>query len=402
MLRILDHPWHQAHAYRLHALPADFYMATVYHDHHKTIWNVNQRPRPANLRGALGVREAEQWARQGRFDLVLCHLDQWCDSRMPWRGMPFIIMCNLAEKAGVPCIAIMHGTPDDAANRRDILRLIGDLPVIVNSHQAAREWDAGEKRASRYGLPQFRAIIHGYDVDEFDSYPLDRREVIVSTICSGGEMSRTYHGLPLVERLAQDIPLALYGKDGNRPWLNDYGEYRDELRRMLVYLSPTRRGPMPGARTEAMLSGACVVTVPGNDVETFIDHGRTGFIVDTYEDVRDTCRALLAEPERAYRIGQLGRESARKLFDKSLYVADWLSCLEALGITANPADNLATDLDADLTANLSADLPAGLPADLDLDEGTQNVYADADGAMGLDAIADAGQGEAELLSEIAP
>ena len=72
-------------------------------------------------------------------------------------------------------IVIMHGTPDNPRNRLNVLRLIGDLPVVCNSAQAAWEWDGGEERLDRYGLPQFRAIIHGYDVEEFFNYPQDRR-----------------------------------------------------------------------------------------------------------------------------------------------------------------------------------------------------------------------------------
>ena len=89
---------------------------------------------------------------------------------------------------------------------------------------------------------------------------------------------------------------------------------------------------MPGARTEAMLSGCCVVSVPGNDVDRYIINGKTGFIVETYTEARNVLLGLLNCRERAWQIGQAGREAARKLFAKDLFVNEWLDVLHSLEI----------------------------------------------------------------------
>jgi len=322
-LRMLDHPWHQVHAYRLHALPADFtYLIT-----RQTIWNEAQRPIPPNFRGAVSIKNV----RAEDFDVALAHLDQWCDGRHNLRARPFRIM-KLKTEGKIPLVVIMHGTPDNAANREALLRLMGDLPVVCNSEQAAREWDGGEDRRDRYGLPQFRPIIHGYDASEFWSQPLDRRGSEVVTICSGGNWSRIYHGIPLVERLKRDVPLLWLGPRGDKPWKASYDEYRQFLSETLIYFSPTRCGPMPGARTEAMLSGCCVVTVPGHDVEKYIVTGRSGFIVNTYQEAMNVLLALLNCRERAWQIGQVGREAASKLFAQELFVDEWKNLLHSLGV----------------------------------------------------------------------
>lgn len=322
-MRVLDYPWHQAHLYRLATcLPASFALAEV----RRPVWNLAQRPIPSNVSFVPANPSLSL------YDLALLHLDQWCD-RLNLRALPFRLMKQRTEN--LPQVVIMHSTPDGEANRLAILRLVGDLPVVCNSRQAAMEWDGGEDRVDRYGLPQFRAIIHGY-AEEFFNHPLSQRAGAI-TVCNGGELSREYHGLALVERLKRDVPLLWYGPNGDRAWKSDYRAYRELLASSLIYFSPTRRAPMPGARTEAMLSGCCVVTVPGNDAEDFIHSWVNGVIVRTYAEARDALRTLLAQPELAYAIGQQGREDALKIFDAKRYQEDWLSLWQDLRFCFFPA-----------------------------------------------------------------
>ena len=323
MLRILDHPWHAVHLYRLHALPAHFSLLTGVQP---WLWKDEQRPRPDNFDGGIAREDVD-----GSFDLALCHLDQWVD-RFPERGLPFRTMRVVAREHGIPLVCIMHGTPSDAKNRRAVLELLGDLPCVCNSHQAAREWDGREFRIDRHGLPQFRPIIHGYDVNEFWSEPLKRRRRIVLSVCSGGSISGWYHGTPLLERLVRELPLEWMGPFGNRDWLPDYRSYREILASSLIYFSPTRRAPMPGARTEAMLSGCCVVSVPGNDFDEMICDTVDGVIVETYEEALTMLRHLLDCPGEAYEIGKRGRKRARELFGKERFVRDWMEYLGELGV----------------------------------------------------------------------
>jgi len=322
LLRVLDHAWHSVHFYRLHALPARFSILDI----RPWIWKDEHRPRPDNFDGGIASGDVDD-----SFDLALCHLDQWVD-RFPERGMPFRYMREVAKAHDIPLVCIMHGTPDDARNRLQVLELLGDLPCVCNSYQAAQEWDSGEVRVNRYGTPQFHPIIHGYDVDDFWSEPLKRRRRIVLSICSGGSISGWYHGTPLLERLMREVPLEWMGPHGNRDWLPDYHSYREILSSSLIYFSPTRRGPMPGARTEAMLAGCCVVTVPGNDFHEMIFDGVDGYIVGTYEQALDVLRWLLDNPRKAWETGQRGRERARKLFGKERFIADWMGYLGELGI----------------------------------------------------------------------
>ena len=319
-LQILDHPWHQAHSYRLHALPAEFWYC--WFGGGRT-WDEAQRPIPPNFRGFV---QDSGWT---YYDLILCHLDNWCDHRYPLRGLPYRLMNLMATEKypDAPRVAIMHGTPDDEENRQQIRRLLADTAggspfVVTNSPQAYREWGLGPEHS--------RAILHGYDVDEFWSEKTRRLEVIA--VCSGGGMSRDYHGIPTLERIRREVPVTWIGARGDIERLPNYDEYRAYLATALVFLHTGRRSPMPGARTEAMLSGCCVVSTDNHGAGDFIEHGYSGFLTDDAEEMICILKGLLERPEVAYRIGQRGREVARQRFNKERFVADWLDLWANLGV----------------------------------------------------------------------
>jgi len=324
-LRVIDYPWHQVHLYRLTALPADFWLARI----RSPLWNYLQRPEPRNYRGGLTVDQIEARINRRRLDLSLLHLDQWCD-RDPVRAFPFRLMRSLTRD--LPQVLIMHGTPDDPDNRRRILKLIGDLPVVCNSEQAREEWDGGEEREDRYGRPQFTTVIHGYKTDEFLNFPVWERRREAITICSGGDLSRWYHGTAIVERLMRDVNLHWVGPLGDRPWCHSYSEYKKMLASSLIYFSPTRRAPMPGSRTEAALSGCCIVSVPGNDWESGVVHGVNGYDLESYESIRDCLRYLIAHPSKAHMVGQEGRKRALKAYEHTRYVREWMGLLSEIGV----------------------------------------------------------------------
>lgn len=194
--------------------------------------------------------------------------------------------------------------------------------MVCNSEQAYEDWGLGPERS--------RAIIHGYDVDEFISSR--KRDFFALTVCSAGRISREYHGVPFLERVKRSVPELLWmGLNGDLPYCESYDEYRELLSEVLIYVHTGQASPMPGARTEAMLSGCCVVTTSNNDASKYIRHGDTGYLCDTAEEMIDTLKMLLANPRLAYQVGKRGREAARLHFHKDRYVAEWIALLHDLG-----------------------------------------------------------------------
>lgn len=317
MLAILDHAWHQAHSYRLHALPARF----DYFPIGTRTWDPDIRPAPDNWGGFVEDPDPRT------YDVILSHLDNWCD-RAELRGTPFRIMNLIGMQAQQAAqICIMHGTPDDEGNRTRIQRMLDLSPggspfMVVNSRQAYEEWGLGPERS--------RAIIHGYDVDEFRS---DKTRLgMAFTICSAGDISRSYHGVPMLLSIRRHVPVVWVGYRGDLPYFQSYQLYREFLASSLIYVHCGQRSPMPGARTEAMLSGCCIVTTSNHDADSFITHGETGFLCDTVVEMVETIKELLANPKQAYAIGQRGRELAQTLFCKDRFVEDWLALLADLGV----------------------------------------------------------------------
>jgi phosphatidyl-myo-inositol dimannoside synthase len=85
---------------------------------------------------------------------------------------------------------------------------------------------------------------------------------------------------------------------------------------------------MPRARTEAMLSGACILTTPFHGADTFIDHGNSGFLVDRDPcAVADLIESLISDPARAIAIGQRGKRTAQQLFAWDRFAAEWKDLL---------------------------------------------------------------------------
>jgi len=113
---------------------------------------------------------------------------------------------------------------------------------------------------------------------------------------------------------------------------------------------------MPRSRTEAMLSGCCVLTTPYQGASEFINFDTkkiwqnvegekeyisvidkmvdapdiNGFIVpDNPSAIAALCDYLISKKyNRTVEIGQVGKKLAQKIFSKERYDADWHKLLE--------------------------------------------------------------------------
>ena len=85
---------------------------------------------------------------------------------------------------------------------------------------------------------------------------------------------------------------------------------------------------MPRSRTEAMLSGCCVLTTPHHDAGDYIEDGVNGFIVPRNPNkVVALIEELLNNYEKAIKVGQAGKETAIKLFNGDRYRDDWVKII---------------------------------------------------------------------------
>ena len=228
-------------------------------------------------------------------------------------------------------------------------KLVGDNVMVVNSHQAAKDWG--------WGIP----IIHGLDPNDWWDLPKEPRCVV--SLSPGGLDS--YYGRPLLtstkEMLAEKYGLKIVHIGSQHDWtierhprfneLGGWGAYRDFLGRSLIYFNPTQESPMPRSRSEAFLSSCCVLTTPFQDADTYVNfdvrkiweksrgvkefieivdslldtEGINGIIVpNNPEPITALINHLIYKRYRtALRIGAEGKKTAIRLFSKSRYESEW-------------------------------------------------------------------------------
>lgn len=273
---------------------------------------------------------------EGKYDLALLHLDNQCvDPEIYQRGKGRIYRELNSVIKDIPKIVINHGTPyfpekyeNDITNPNfakhgissrligDIKNVVGDNPMVVNSFEAQRQWGFGT------------TIWHGMNPDEWLDLPKESRVV---TMLSPAGLDAYYDRdfLQAVKELLQekyDIELCHITVDWSA---ESWDEYKRFLGSSLVYFNPTRESPMPRSRTEAMLSGCCVITTPHQDADKFIVDGVNGFIVKRDpQQVVDRILWCFENVDKAKAIGQNGKKTAQQLFNRERYAEDWKKLLE--------------------------------------------------------------------------
>jgi len=327
-LKIFDYLWHIPHqSDMLYALKEDceFYFCLNI----KTQWDFTKRYAPPNIKMVTHYE-------RGVYDVAILHVDQQVVSPKDRKRIIYEDFNN--NICDIPKIVINHGSPvlpewfklnsfdyneEQVLDicRNEVKALIGDNLMVVNSHAAAsdREWG--------FGLP----IVHGMNYLDWD---ISVKEPRVFTAVSPGGFDAYYNRDCLKE--VSDILSLSYGYKLNHARVNiDFGTspqaYKNYLASSLLYFDPSYRTPMNRARTEALLSGCCVIQVEGaHDLERWAIPGENIVIVPNDPTVIASTIVDFIENryQEAVAIGLRGREMARIFFNTERYRADWLNAFE--------------------------------------------------------------------------
>lgn len=265
----------------------------------------------------------------GKYDIALLHLDQQAADPAIGKGQLYRELNEVIQD--IPKIVFNHGTPmwdekfteDLVINGGEVLssrgprmmdgikKIVGDNFMIVNSYEAVDRWG--------WGYP----LIHGMAADEWWDLPKEPR---VAVMISPGGLDKYYN-----RQLLTAIKSAVYEKSGLHVYhitvnykAQDWDDYRQFLGKSLIYINPTLDSPMPRSRTEAMLSGCCVLTSKYHGAEDFIEHGVDGFIVpDNPASYAETIHELVNNHyQETVEIGKRGKEKAKKIFSPERYQKD--------------------------------------------------------------------------------
>lgn len=322
-LRVFGAVNHVGNQYEMLKLADKYPVEFTYLENNVRRWSRHSaRPMPEHLKWATHYEP-------GKYDVAILHVDQQHTDPNIGKGQLYRAMNEIITD--IPKIVINHGTPmwdemfteELVINGGDILgprgkhrmvgmkELIGDNFMVVNSYEAVDRWG--------WGYP----LIHGMDKDEWFDLPKEPR---VTISLSPGGLDKYYN-----RQLLTAIKGELKEKTGLDVWhitvsyeAKDWQDYREILGSSLIYINPTLDSPMPRSRTEAMLSGCCVLTSPYHGASDFIEHGVDGLIMpDNPMSYAKAIGTLINECYgEAVTIGQAGKAKAEKLFGIDRYLDD--------------------------------------------------------------------------------
>ncbi len=319
-IKIFNYAWHIAHQYELFKIPGT-----------KFTWLNQYKRKYSNFpRGEMlfkfGVDLVNHYE-EGKYDVALLHLDQQCFEENLWdRGKGSLYKEINSVIKDIPKIVIMHGTPyypemfnNDIKNdtfakngiSSELIKRFKEAVkgnyIITNSKTAHKQWDV-----DNWG--KGRTIWHGLDPEEWRDFPKEPRVV---TMISPGGLDKYYDRvfLSAVKELLSERGIYHCHITVDAVF-KAFEEYRDFLGRSLIYFNPTRESPMPRSRTEAMFSGACVITTASQDADEFIKDKENGFLLHKRQPklVADLIEGLLEDYKTAQTIGQAGKKTALELF----------------------------------------------------------------------------------------
>ncbi len=330
-LKIFDYCWHIPHQWdMINALSEDceFYFCLNV----KRKWDTSLRPMPQNIKFVTHYEP-------GKYDIAILHIDQQMIDAFHQKRLIYNHFNSVITD--IPKVVINHGTPvypeyfriigwgtaTDIQMQEKcieiIKELIGDNFMVVNSHTSASEKEWG------FGYP----IIHGINPEEYYDLPKEPRvftalsphgfDIYYNRSCIGDISDELYDKYGYILQYAR-----LNVDTGNSP-----EQYKQHLGKSLIYLDTSFRTPMNRARTEAFLSGCCVVQVEGaHDLEYWAKSGENIIIVPNDPKAIAEILANLIENdyEKAIAIGKKGKEMAIQEFNPKRYRQDWIKLLKQL------------------------------------------------------------------------
>ncbi len=309
MIKIFGMPWHAGHQHELFKLPWCEFSLLV---NMRRTWAYKSRPLPDNVKMV-------PYYERGKYDLAILHVDQQSVSETIGKARLFREVD--AEVADIPKIVINHGSPvwPEMLPAAEVISkmktLVGGKIMVVNSRRAAEEWG--------FGIP----IVHGYDPGEWFDLPKEPR-IITAVSPAGLDM---YYNRELFvqtqEILAREgIKIIELRTDVE---LQSFEEYRKYIGSSLIYFDYSLETPLNRSRTEAMLSGCCVVTAAGHDTERFIRDGENAMLIkNNPKHAAKVLSEMFCDYERCLKIGQDGKKTAREFFSQERYQREWLEILK--------------------------------------------------------------------------
>lgn len=270
----------------------------------------------------------------GKYDFAILNVDQQVLNPELGKSRTFLELNALITD--IPKVIINHGSPvypeylatngvtfeeAEIECKTLIKELVGDIPMVVNSYTAASEKEWG------WGYP----IIHG--LDPADWLDLEKEPRVFTSLSPAG--FDEYYNRAVMGKTAADLQqvygYTLWWAKMNINTQDSPDKYKKFMGGSLLYLDTSFRTPMNRARTEAMLSGCCIVQVEGaHDLDRWAKPGENIILVpNNPKEIVNTLVDLLENKyEECVKIGQAGKQMAIREFSREKYRQAWLKFIK--------------------------------------------------------------------------
>ncbi|MHB1285047.1 MAG: methyltransferase domain-containing protein [Leptospirales bacterium] len=317
MKRILTFNWHEGYISLLGKLPGVALSIVERNKGGYSRWMHEFRPCPRGSR-LLSMSEALTELRAERFDAVIAH-------------DPTDLLSTM--ESPIPQILILHNRLDtmielggNAVDRKgylewfsNLVRMVPDLEVVYISEAKKENWGIEGK-----------VILPGVDGREWGPYEGSRATVLrVGNFLRERDLMLGHRfSEEAVKELSQTVIGINPGVSGARMSRNQ-GDLRTLYRESRVYLHSTVFPYEDGynfALLEAMASGMPIAALshPASPVV----NGRSGYLSNQPEELRERIVELLDHPEKARRMGEAARQDILETFSFDRFVERWSELLE--------------------------------------------------------------------------
>lgn len=278
------------------------------------------------------------------YELAIVEVDEFILSpftapeRRDWSQSERIL--QTLDEFGDRAIVVCHGMPECQAltskeeefRYEEYLRIRDYLKhstVILPSHEAHSRWNF----EGVHGYTGKVSVIWpGFDPTEYS------RSIHQRMVLSHGPyiFSRPHHyGAYLFTDIAQliegQVPVyRLNGDIGASEWSGANLSTREEiylarrdLERYSVLLNTSPVTACTYRVIEGLLSGLIPVSVRSKDLALIVEHGRTGFLGETAQELMEYILALNGDMSLCRRISDLSRARACELFHHERFLAEW-------------------------------------------------------------------------------
>jgi glycosyltransferase involved in cell wall biosynthesis len=224
------------------------------------------------------------------------------------------------EQQGLPKIYLEHDPPQQVPT--DTKHVVQDpnVTVVHVTHFNRLMWDNG---------PAITKVIdHGIDIPDLRyTGELQRGVVVINNLDERGRRL----GLDVFEKVRKSIPLDLIGMGAEKLGGNGeilHPQLPDYVRRYRFFFNPIRYTSLGLAVLEAMMLGVPVVGLATTELVTVIENQKSGIIHTDIDYLIREMNSLLADPDKATRIGAEGKMVAEGRFNIERFSRDWFETVQ--------------------------------------------------------------------------